>query len=153
MNEPMSYQARRMENGIATKAKQIECFQEREAEEQEEWIKTQLKELPFRWARAAKKWHAIKAAEISTPAANLWLLDTSEKWKRSEIPLNAGLEECRSLAIEQANKMFDLAAIATDVAQLRRFQAESCARYCVEPPDSTFNDDAAITARLIGSGG
>ncbi len=42
--------------------------------------------------------------------------------------------------------MFSLAAIATDAAQLRRFQAESCTRYCVEPPDSSFSDDEAITA-------
>lgn len=146
MSAAMMYQAGLMENSIAARAQRLECFLEREAEEQKDWEKQQLCELPFRWARAAKKWHSIKAKEIGIQAANLWLLETSKKWKEAEIPLNAGLEECKALAIEQADKMFHLAAIATDVAQLRRFQAESCARYGVEPPDGTFSDDAAITA-------
>lgn len=146
MSGTMTYQAGFMENSVAARAQRLECFLERQAEEQETWVKAQLKELPFRWARAAKKWHSIKTKELGIQAANVWLLETSKKWKEAEIPLNSGLEECKALAIEQANKMFSIAAIATDVAQLRRFQAESCARYCVEPPDSSFSDDAAITA-------
>lgn len=146
MNGALSYQAWRMEGSAAAMARRIECFREREAEDQAAWEKQLLRELPFRWARAAKKWHGIKIAEIGIQAANLWLLETSDKWKRAAIPLNADLDECKTLAIEQANKMFDLAAIATDEAQLRRLQAESCARYAVEPPDGSFSDDAAITA-------
>lgn len=146
MSGAMSYQAWRMEGSAANMAQRIDCFRQREAQEQVEWVREQLRELPFRWARAAKKWHGIKAEELGIAAANLWLLELSEKWKRAAIPLNAGLDECKALAVEQANKMFDLAAIATDEAQLRRLQSESCARYGVEPPDRSFSDDAALTA-------
>jgi hypothetical protein len=146
MSDAMSYQAWRMEGSVNAIAQRLECFRERETEEQEGWINAQLKELPFSWARSAKKWHSIKTKELGIPAANLWLLETSDKWKSAAIPLNAGQDELRALAIEQANKMFDLAGLATDVAQLRRFQAGSCDRYGVEPPDGSFSNDAAITA-------
>lgn len=142
----MDYQSARRENLVATRLGRLEAFQERQAEEQAEWIKAQLLELPFRWARAAKKWHGIKAKELGIQSANLWLLETSQKWKAAAIPLNAGLDECKAIAIEQADKMFHLAGIATDIAQLRQLQAASCARYGVEAPDGTFSDDAAVTA-------
>lgn len=146
MNIATSYQARRMESSVATMADRVACFREHETDQQKDWEREQLRELPLRWARAAKKWHGIKTKELSIQAANLWLLETSKKWKEAAIPLNAGVDECKAIAVEQADKMYRLAAIATDIPQLRRFQAESCARYCVEPPDGSFSDDAAVTA-------
>lgn len=142
----MDYQSTRRENLVATRLGQLEAFQERQAEDQAEWIKAQLLELPSRWARAAKKWHGLKAKELGMPAANLWLLETSQKWKAAAIPINAGLDECKAIAVEQADKMFHLSGIATDIAQLRQLQAASCARYGVDAPDGTFSDDAAVTA-------
>lgn len=142
----MDYQSALIESLAETRLRQLEAFREREAEEQEEWIKGQLRELPIRWARAAKKWHSIKAKELGIHAANLWLLETGKKWQQAEIPLNAGPDECKAIAIEQADKMFRLAAIATDIAQLRRLQVGSCARYGIEPPDGSFGDEAAVTA-------
>lgn len=142
----MDYQSALIENLAEARRRQVEAFRERAKEEQAAWIRDQLRDLPFRWARSAKKLHSIKAKELGIQAANLWLLETAEKWKRASIPINADQDDLKALAVEQANKLFLLARLATDESQLRQMQAATCSRYGVEPPDASFSDDTAITA-------
>jgi hypothetical protein len=108
---------------------------------QEAWQLSRVALVPPRWAREFLRKFETKKRSGPLRDANLWMLETTEKYQAFRIPANATDEDICHIAKRQALQTMDVPRmqVFADVRQAAEGMADYVRRWGIEPPDFSID--------------
>lgn len=118
-------------------------------ETQQVWERSRLAIVPGPWRERVRRLHQKRQA-AGFSAANLWLLDITDRMKKLRVPLDMDEGDIRAMAAQKAKEAMGLCESAQGIylsepGALRAKMAAFVESYGITPPPDTVTDTGAIS--------